>query len=307
MIRLRDGVDPKLPLATPTGYAAVDHDCHGVHHSPARKIEETLNFMAASPAYTMFTGFAEVLAGCLLFYRRTTMLGALLGAGVMSHVLALNLCYDVPAKLFSARLLLMSVFLLLPETRRLIDFFVLHRPIEAREFPPLVQWRWLKARKLNMKDLYFTCLIVLTLALTRSYWMPKEPTKTPLEGIWEVDEFKLDHQTLPPLTTDKKRWRHLILQDDRMGFVRPMSGERVWQQCAIDPTTRTLKLTPFGDKKDPLPWAVLTFAQPEPDQLTLSGSLDSQAVELKLHLVPASKFPLISRGFHWINEYPFNR
>ena len=37
----------------------------------------------------------------------------------------------------------------------------------------------------------------------------------------------------------------------------------------IDTTTHTLKLTPLGNEKDPPPWAVLTFAQPEPDQRML--------------------------------------
>jgi hypothetical protein len=82
-------------------------------------------FMAASPAYTMFTGFAEVLAASLLLFRRTAMLGAFLCAGVMANVVALNFCYDVPVKLFSSRLLLMSLFLLAPDVRRLCHFFIL--------------------------------------------------------------------------------------------------------------------------------------------------------------------------------------
>ena len=31
------------------------------------------------------------------------------------------------------------------------------------------------------------------------------------------------------------------------------------------------------------------------------------AVELKLHRIPDSKLPLISRGLHWNNAYPFSR
>ena len=59
------------------------------------------SFMGASTPYTIFSGVAEMLGGLLLFFPRTTTLGALVSIGVMSHVVALNFCYDVPVKLFS--------------------------------------------------------------------------------------------------------------------------------------------------------------------------------------------------------------
>jgi hypothetical protein len=52
-----------------------------------------------SPAYESFTGTVELLGGVLLFFPRTTLLGALIcliGAG---EVFVLNLTYDVPVKL----------------------------------------------------------------------------------------------------------------------------------------------------------------------------------------------------------------
>src|SRR5262249_21326568 len=68
-------------------------------------------FMGASEGYNWFTGAGEMLGGLLLCTRRATLLGALVSCGVMLHVAALNFCYDVPVKLFSTHLVLMSVFL----------------------------------------------------------------------------------------------------------------------------------------------------------------------------------------------------
>ena len=59
-------------------------------------------FMGASDGYTWFAGAGEMLAGLLLCTRRTTLLGALVGFGVMTHIVALNFCYDVRVKLFSS-------------------------------------------------------------------------------------------------------------------------------------------------------------------------------------------------------------
>jgi hypothetical protein len=39
----------------------------------------------------------------------------------------------------------------------------------------------------------------------------------------------------------------------------------------------------------------------------LSGHIARRRIEVRLHRVDESKFLLLSRGFHWITEYPFNR
>ena len=52
-------------------------------------------------------------------------------------VFAMNMTYDVPVKLFSFHLILMSCFLLAPNSRRLFDLFVLDRSAALREEPPL--------------------------------------------------------------------------------------------------------------------------------------------------------------------------
>ena len=98
-------------------------------------------FMGTSPAYTIFTGAMELLGGLLLTARRTMLLGALVTVGVLSNVVALNVFYDVPVKLYSANLLAMAIYLAVPDLRRLFDFFVLRRAIEPRPDEPLLRPR----------------------------------------------------------------------------------------------------------------------------------------------------------------------
>ncbi|HEY6565809.1 MAG TPA: DCC1-like thiol-disulfide oxidoreductase family protein, partial [Pirellulaceae bacterium] len=66
--------------------------------------------MGASSAYQVFAGLGEAIGGFLLLWRRTTLLGAAIAAGVMANVVALNYCYDVPVKLFSSHLLVMAIY-----------------------------------------------------------------------------------------------------------------------------------------------------------------------------------------------------
>src|SRR5258706_790692 len=55
-------------------------------------------FMGASVAYTVFAGLAELAGGVLLLFRRTASLGALVAIPVLTNVVVLNFCYDVPVK-----------------------------------------------------------------------------------------------------------------------------------------------------------------------------------------------------------------
>ncbi len=102
-------------------------------------------FMGASAAYTSFTGLVEAAAGLLLLFRPTTLLGSLISVGVTLNIVLLNFCYDVPVKLFSLHLLLMSIFLTIPYWPALWRFFVLHQPAEPKGvWVPAFTRRWLR-------------------------------------------------------------------------------------------------------------------------------------------------------------------
>jgi hypothetical protein len=74
--------------------------------------------------------------------------------------------------------------------------------------------------------------------------------------------------------------------------------------AAIDTSTRAINLTRPDDKN----WkAAFTFQRPGPESLILDGSMDQRTIHMELQLVDREKFPLVSRGFRWIQEYPFNR
>jgi hypothetical protein len=43
------------------------------------------------------------------------------------------------------------------------------------------------------------------------------------------------------------------------------------------------------------------------EQLQLDGLLGADSLHVRLHRIDETKFLLLSRGYHWINELPFNR
>lgn len=266
-------------------------------------------FMGASKAYNFFTGAAEMLAGLLLIARRTTLLGALVCAGIMGNVFLLNMSYDVPVKLYSFHLLAMAVLLVLPGLERLADVFLRNR--EAR---PLRLQALLPGR-LHHAGLVLRALLVLGVAglsLSQAYEGATQygdlAPRSPLHGLWEVDELEMDGKILPPLLTDPVRWRRVMFEHPEMLILQLMDDSsdesRRYYRLALDPRKRTLQLMGFRDKK---PTSSFAYQQPAPGFLTLEGTHEGHKVKAKLHRADDSRFLLKTRGFHWINETPFNR
>jgi hypothetical protein len=75
-------------------------------------------------------------------------------------------------------------------------------------------------------------------------------------------------------------------------------------RASINTNDQTLDLTKDNDKN----WkARFNFQRPASDRLIFAGDMDSHKVKVELQLVDRKKFLLVSRGFHWVQEYPFNR
>jgi uncharacterized membrane protein YphA (DoxX/SURF4 family) len=264
------------------------------------------NFMGASTAYNAFTGFAEMLGGVLLISRRTTLLGALVCIGVTSNVFLLNMSYDVPVKLYSGHLLAMAIFLAFPDLRRLADLFLLNRPVPPGEIRPLF-----RRPRLHRGTLVLRTTLVLAFAaysLYGSYQTTLQygalAPKPPLYGIWNVEALKVDGQASPPLLTDAARWRRVIFPYPQLFMIQRMDETNEYYQMSLNQPTKKIGLKKYKDPK----WrSFFTYQQSAPDLLLLTGTFDGKKIEAKLRRFDERKFPLLSRGFHWINEYPYNR
>jgi hypothetical protein len=260
-------------------------------------------FMGASAAYTIFTGLAEVLGGLLLVARRTTLLGSLVCIAVLNQVVMLNFCYDVPVKLYSSHLLAMAVFLAAPDLRRLADLLLFHRRVEPAEIRPLFQRRWLNVGGVVLRTVLIAALVGFQVYGNYQFYQGFRE-KSPLYGVWTVEGFETDGKIRPPLITDETRWRRVVFDSPRMIAVQWMSDSRKRYVVQHDPAKRTLALT----RRDDPQWkAGFSYDRPEPGLLTLEGTFEGQKIRARLRKAKETELLLVSRGFHWIQEYPFNR
>jgi uncharacterized membrane protein YphA (DoxX/SURF4 family) len=263
-------------------------------------------FMGASMAYTIFAGLSEFIGGLLLVARRTQLLGALVCIGVMTNVVLLNFSYDVPVKLFSSHLLLMAIFLILPDLRRLIDLFVLNRRVEPPVIRPLFRRKWLHRGALVLRTVFLLgwAGMFLYQGWQGSQEYGNRAPKPPLYGVWNVEHFEIDGVVRPPLVTDATRWRRMAFSYWGMTSIQLMSDTRDRYRLALDPAKKRMRLT---RRDDPAFKSSLTYTQPGPKLLVIQGTYGDHRIRARLRQMDTSEFLLISRGFRWINEYPFNR
>ena len=259
-------------------------------------------FMGASVPYTIFTGLGEMTGGLLLTNRRTTLLGALISAAVMTHVVMLNFAYDVPVKNYSLLLLLTALIIAAPDAKRLLDFFVLKRPSQ-----PMFSRRGLQIAA-RVVTVLFVCFMV-GMQFNQSWQQRKRLLAarfggTPLYGIWNVDGLTIDGIAHPPLTTDLTRWRRFVVSGKEYGTIQNMDDSRTRFILALDEKKQTLTLK---KRTDPNFQATFTYRKPDSKTLALEGVFEGKKTVATLHKGNEQTFLLTSRGFHWINEVPFNR
>ena len=264
------------------------------------------SFMGASALYTFFAGAAEVLGGVLLLIPRTTTLGALISLGAMANVLALNLGYDVPVKIGVSNLVVESLILLWPDLRRLVEFFFLNRRVEPA--PDRSPFRSLRMNRIAVALQILFAVVLVGNDVYHSHRAIAELNQarrtTPLYGIWSVEEFTLDGQLRPALLGDSLRWQRLIVEEDGLTALQPMSGGLNYFLMKVDPAKKSLVLGKPNDWK----WrAEFSYENPQPDRLILRGQFDGQPMTATLQRMDDSKFLLINRGFHWVNETALNQ
>jgi hypothetical protein len=262
--------------------------------------------IGASPAYESFAGLAELLPAVLLMFPRTVTLGALVCVADMIQVFMLNMTYDVPVKQFSFHLLLLSLFLLAPQMVRLGNFFFLNRHTSPEIAEPLFRTPRANRIAISVQVVLWLWIIGNNTYQSWSGWHEYGPgrPKSALYGIWDVTQMTSDGQMLPGILADGGRWRRMIFDYRDTMSAQLMNDQFENHEASIDLQKRSLSLTRSEDKT----WnANFVFTRPAADQLLLEGTMGGHKVQMQLTRLDEKKFLLLNRGFHWVQEYPYNR
>lgn len=257
--------------------------------------------MGISAPYTLFIGACEFLGGCLLFFRRTLVAGALLTFGVLVNVFLMNLFYGVCVKLLSAHLLLMTGALLIPDARRLVDAVLLGRAVPARGSarPGLSQrlMRALGAAKLLLVPVLVLHAVHYGYGAWHSYG--DAAPKPALYGIWDVESFTRGGQVLSADDPTAQRWSWLAVDMDQRARLRRAVGRAVPVRLVVEPAARRMELTFEAASELPVS---LSYSEPEPAVLELRGELDGAQTVIRLKQRPEAQIPLANYRWRWTSD-----
>ena len=261
--------------------------------------------IGASRGYEMFAGFTELTGAVLLFIPRLRILGAMVTLAACVQIFTLNMTYDVPVKLFSFHLILMSLFLLAPEAPRLMRVLVLNKTAGPSSQPPLLGSVRGNRIMFAAQLLLGAYIIGMNFNSASQGWTQRGAAKPALYGIWDVNELRIDGVVRSPLVTDYGRWRRVVIQNAASMTFQRMDNTFQGYAAKVDTDAKTISLTNATDKN----WTgTLAFDRPDNgDSMVLDGEMGGHKVRFDLRRMDHTKMLLLSRGFSWVQERPFNR
>jgi uncharacterized membrane protein YphA (DoxX/SURF4 family) len=248
-------------------------------------------FMAFSPIYERFAGGLEVLSAVLLVSRRTATLGALVAMGVMANVVMLNFCFDVPVKGYSMILLFTAVAIAAPSAKRLFQALVLGQAVEAADVTP----KYLatgKRRWARMAPFGGFALLSLYVFLPSTEVENRVEQKGPFTGEYVVVDQSAGPREQTVSITD---WTFKL---------KPAVGPLVQWKCDQSKEKKVLML---ASMKDPNVKPELKFEEAGDGKFRVSGDLNGTPLDLLIRRAALKDGELLTRGFHWVSEFPYNR
>jgi len=234
-----------------------------------------------------------------LLFKRSTTLGALVSIALLSNVAMMNWSYDIPVKVNSIHLLFMAIFLLITDAKRIVNFFILNKTALSVERIPLFTKKWIRMTRLILKLFFVFYLIYIPFkqfsGYSKAWYSDKKP---PLYGIYKIETFVVNKDTLPPLTTDSTRWNRMIVEyPGRWANIQLMNENLKIYDFKPDTTNQTVIISSVADSLDKF---ILTYKQPIKDIFTFEGKWKEDSVVIQMRKVDINQFRLVRWKSRWI-------
>ena len=262
-------------------------------------------FMGYSYSYSFFTGLGEVLGGFLLLFRKTTTLGALLVMAVMSNVVMMNFSFGIMVKVFSAHLMFMAIFLLAKDGNRLINFFILNKPVLAIYLEPPFNIPWKKKAWIIGKVLVILYLLIpqINNGYRAERGVGDKAPKHPLSGIYNVETFVRNNENVVLLQTDTIRWKQLIISGKKgnaRAAVKMMNDSLQYYAFRADTVLKNITLISNADTAQKYE---LDYSFPGNEIMLMQGKCKDDSIKIRMRIFDVNKFPLVNSKFRWTRQH----
>lgn len=251
--------------------------------------------MGASYGYTVFAGILEVLAAILLLFRPTRLLGALLSAGIMANVLAINLGFNISVKLLSSFLLGLSLILIAPYGKQLYNLLIHKTGTAPHPYAPNLhtntKTRWQQLAKI----IVLWCLFfeVLGPYFEQQNFNDDLQARPAFHGAYEVLSFVQDDFSLSAVYP--QRWKRAFVHRRGFFIVQNMQEEFQDYYFDYDEESQLFQLAHTGTKET----YYFDYTIDNKGHLLLSGTMKEHLYEIRLAPLDWRSLPLLQAPFHW--------
>ena len=266
-------------------------------------------FMGYSTTYQIFGGVAEAIGAVFLLFRRTTLLGALILVGVLTNVVLMNYCFDVPVKLASTHYLIFSIGLVAIYSRPLIQLYFLNQSTNPMEQSPLFEKRKLRLAAVIIKIALIGFAVYPQLTVAITYLQENETTTEPnsMTGVYDVYDYRNSNYADTLDSNYTEYWHRMVITNgynSNILKVNKVSGEKLKYQIKIDTIDRKLTGHLAADSTQQLR---LNYRTMPNGDLHWKGSLNADSLWLKTKEFETDSMMLMTRGFRWVSPVPYNR
>lgn len=265
-------------------------------------------FLGFSKGYNLFMGIAEV-AAVLLLFRRTLTFGLIITLMTTANVMAVNYFFDIPVKILSTHLVLLTMFLLARDFKKLCQFFFMKKAIvlTSLQKPKFKKGfnTFLLVFKILLLGYAFIYSAYTTIEMKEKYL--GESTKSPLKGFYEIKELRVNDSIVKMSNEiDITGWKNMIINRKGRVFLETKSKVKRYYKLEIDSVAPKFKLESYRDSTNVFDF---TYRIGEGKEFYLDGIVKKDTVSFKMErtLDFREKYLLTNRGFHWISERPYNR
>lgn len=169
------------------------------------------------PNYESFLGGVEILAGILLFFRRTASVGALIVLVFTGNVFISNLAYEGGEYVYSFYLISLALFVFAHDAQRIYNLVSLGKPTFPNQFHPIFSGKQQNTRLVLKTAVIFFFVLVYGFKTykgykTDPYQFPASAGLPEAAGIYNVAEFKLNNYLRPYSSTDPLRWKDVVFE-----------------------------------------------------------------------------------------------
>lgn len=261
-------------------------------------------FLGFSKGYNLFMGIAEVLAGLLLF-RRTMTFGAIITLMTTMNVMAVNYFYDIPVKILSTHLVLMTLFLLSRDIKRLVLFFFtsISTNLDIIKRPKFKKGVNIALNSFKTLLIGYVFIYGFISAVKSEKLYGSKAPKPDLYGVYEITDFVVNGDTITNYKNEKL-WKSIVVQREGSMQIREFSNRKEYFGIEKDSLEDKLKITSWSDSTKSY---YLNYKKIDSTGLDFDIIFKGDTIYGSSKRLDEKDFLLTNRGFHWVSEYPFNR